>query len=99
MQMVFQDPFASLNSKMSVQELIEEPLIVRGKLSKAARKQAVIEMIQKVGLQTEDRQKYPHEFSGGQRQRISIARELVLRLKFVIGNEAVYAFELFIQDK
>ena len=64
MQIVFQDPFASLNSKMSVGQLVEEPLIVQGTFLKSERKKRVIEIIEKVGLRAEDRQKYPHEFSG-----------------------------------
>lgn len=97
MQIVFQDPYGSLNATMNVQQLLEEPLIVQTNLSKKERQELVDEMLEKVGLRPQDRMKYPHEFSGGQRQRIGIARALILHPKFVVCDEPVSALDVSIQ--
>jgi len=94
MQIIFQDPFGSLDPRFRVEDVIAEPLIIHEKMNSDARRQRVKELLRAVGLDESAMRRYPHEFSGGQRQRIGIARALALRPKFIVADEPVSALDV-----
>lgn len=96
-QMIFQDPFSSLNPRMTVGGIVAEPLVIHGMAKGKALEERVDEILVKVGLRPEHKTRYPHAFSGGQRQRIGIARALVMNPRFVVADEAVSALDVSVQ--
>src|SRR5882672_8534268 len=94
MQIIFQDPFGSLDPRFRVEDVIAEPLIIHEKMNATTRLQRVQELLRAVGLDESAMRRYPHEFSGGQRQRVGIARALALRPKFIVADEPVSALDV-----
>ena len=94
MQIIFQDPFGSLDPRMTVEQIVCEPIAIHGTADRGGRRQLAAEVMRAVGLDASALARYPHEFSGGQRQRICIARALVLRPRFIVADEPVSALDV-----